>query len=53
MIKTLNLNVSRTKRDIAPKLKPDRFSSVGDNIHDTATFEHAWATLRHTVMGGS
>ena len=37
--KTLNLNASGTKCDVAPKL------SVGNHIHATATFEeHAWAT---------
>ena len=35
--KFLNLNVSGTKRDVAPKQKYD-------NIHATSTFEHAWAT---------
>ena len=27
--------------------------SVGDHIHATTTFEHAWATLGHVVIGGS
>ena len=26
--------------------------SVGDHIHVTTTFEHAWATTGHTVIGG-
>ena len=53
MIKTLNLNVSGTKRDVAPKQRPDRFSSIGHHIQVTPTFEHTWATPRHTVTGGS
>ena len=51
--KNLNLNVSGTKRDVAPTQRSDRFPSVGDHIHTTPTFEHAWATPRHTVIGGS
>ena len=27
--------------------------SVGDHIHATTTFEHAWATPGHTATGGS
>ena len=53
VIKTLNLNVSGTKRNVAPKQRSDRFPSVEDHIHSTPTFEHAWTTLRHTVIGGS
>ena len=53
MIKSLTLNVSGTKRDVVPKQRPDRFSSVGDHIHTTPIFEHAWATPRHTVIGSS
>ena len=48
--KYLNLNVSGTKKDVAPKQGHDRFPSVGDHIHANPTFEHAWATLRHTVI---
>ena len=51
--KTLNFNVSGTKRDVAPKQRPDRFSSVGEQNHINPTFEHALATPRHTVIGGS
>ena len=51
--KFLNLNVSGTKKDVAPKQRYDRFSSVGDHIHATPTFDYAWAILRHTVNGGS
>ena len=51
--KTLNLNVSGTNRDVAPKQRYDRFPSVGDHIHATPTFEHAWATPKYTVIGGS
>ena len=40
-------------RDVAPKQRHDRFPFVGDHIHTTPTFEHAWATPRHNVMGGS
>ena len=53
VIKTLNLNVFGTKRDLAPKQRPDRFPSIGDHIHVTPTFEHTWETTRHTVIGGS
>ena len=51
MIKTLNLNVLGTKRDVAPEQRPDRFPSVGDYIQTTPTFQHAWATPRHNVIG--
>ena len=51
--KTLNLDVSGTKRDVAPKQRSDRFPSVGDCIHVTPPFEYEWATSRHTVIGGS
>ena len=51
--KTLNLHVSEPKRDIAPKQRCDRFPSAGNHIHATVTFEHAWATPRHTFVGGS
>ena len=53
MVKTLNLNVSGTNRDVALKQRPHRFISVGDHIHATPTFEHAWATPRHSVIEGS
>ena len=53
VIKTLNLNVSGTKRDVGPKQKPDRFLSIGDHIHVTPTFEHTWATRKHAFIGGS
>ena len=53
MIKTLNLNVSGTKRDVAPKQRPHRFPSIGDHIRVTPTFEHTWATPCHIVIGGS
>ena len=53
MIKTLDLNISGTKRDVAPKQRPDRFQSIGDHIQVTPTFENTWATPRHTVIGGS
>ena len=53
MIKTLELNVSDTKRDVAPKQRPDKLPSIGDHIQVTTTFEHTWATPRHTVIGGS
>ena len=39
--------------DVAPKQRYDRFPSVGDHIHATPTFKHAWATPGHTVIGGS
>ena len=44
MIKTLNLNVSGIKRDVALKQRPDRFSSIGEQIQVTSTFEHTWTT---------
>ena len=53
MLKILNLNVSGTKRDVAPKQRSDRFPSVGDHIHVTPTFEYVWTTPGHTVIGGS
>ena len=53
MIKTLDLNVSGTKRDVAAKQRPDRFPSIEDHNQVTPTFEHNWATPRHTVIGGS
>ena len=51
--KTMNLNVSGTKKDVASKQRPDRFPSVGDHIYDTPTFEYVSAIPRHTVIGGS
>ena len=51
--KFLNLNISGTNKDVAPKQIYDRFPSVGDHIHVTPTFERAWATPGHTVIGGS
>ena len=51
--KFFNLNASGTKREVAPKQRYDRFPSAGDHIHATLTFEHAWATLGQTVIGGS
>ena len=53
MIKTLNLNVSGTKRDVVTYQRPDKFPSIGDHIHVTPTFEHTWGAPRHTVIGGS
>ena len=49
----MNLNVSGTKKDVAPKQGYDRFSSIEDDIHATPTFEHAWTTPGLTVIGGS
>ena len=51
--KFLNLNVSGTKKDVAPKQGYDRFSSIEDDIHATPTFEHSWTTPGLTVIGGS
>ena len=48
MIKTLDLNVSGTKTDVAPKQTADRFLSIGDHIQVTATFEYIWETPRYT-----
>ena len=50
--KTSSLNVSGNKRDVAGRQRYDRFLSAVDHIYDTPTFEHAWAALRHTVIGG-
>ena len=54
-LKVLNLNVSGTNRDVVPKQRYDRFSSVGDYIHaaTSTTFEYAWATPGHTIIEGS
>ena len=52
MIKTLDLNISGTRRDVATEQKPDRFPSIGNHIQVTPTFEHTWTTPRHTVIGG-
>ena len=51
--KFLNLNVSGTNREVVPKQRFDRFSSVWDDVYDTPTFKHDWATLEHTVIEGS
>ena len=37
MIKTLDLNISGTKMDVAAKQRPDRFPSIGDHIQVTPT----------------
>ena len=47
----LNLDVSGTNRGVATKQWYDRFPSVGDHIHAIPTFELAWATPWHTVIG--
>ena len=49
--KFFNLNISGTNRDVVPKQKYAIFPFVGDNIHATPTFEHAWATPGITVIG--
>ena len=41
VIKTFNFNISGTNGDVAPKQRPDKFSSVGKQNHITTTFEHA------------
>ena len=48
--KFVNLNVSGTKRNVAPKQRYDRFLFVGNHVHATPTFRYAWATPRHTVL---
>ena len=48
MIKTLDLNFSGTKMDVVPKQRPDRFPSIEDHMQVTPTFEHTWATPKHT-----
>ena len=44
------MNVYETKSDVAPKQRHNTLSSFGDHIHATPSFEHAWATPRHTVI---
>ena len=39
------MNVSGTKRDLAPKHRPGRFSSIGDHMQFTPTFEHTQVIL--------
>ena len=39
--------------DIVPKQRYDKLPPVGDHIHVTPTYDHAWATPDHTVIGGS
>ena len=51
--KYLNLDASGTNRHAAPKQRYDRFPSVGDQIHVTPTFEHAWTNPWHPVIGVS
>ena len=41
----MNLNVSGTKRDVAPKQRYDKFPSVGDHINAIHTFEYAWVPV--------
>ena len=53
MIKTLDLNVSGTKRNVAHEAKPDRFPSIGDHIQVTPTLMNTWTTPRQTVIRGS
>ena len=52
VLKFLNSNVSGTKRDVVPKQRYDRYPSVRYQILASLTFEYAWATPRHTVIGG-
>ena len=49
----MNLNVSGTNRDVVPKQRCDRFPSVGDHIHATATFQYAWEIPGHAIIEGS
>ena len=51
--KFLSLSLSGTKRDVAPKQRYDKFPFIGDQIYATPTFEQAWASPGHTVIGGS
>ena len=51
--KFLSLSLSGTKRDVAPKQRYDKFPFIGDQIYATPTFEQAWASSGHTVIGGS
>ena len=39
------MNVSCTKRDVAPKQRPGRLPSIGDHIQVTPTFEHTQEVL--------
>ena len=51
--KSLNLNVSGIKRDVAPKQRYDRSPSSEVHTNATSTFQHARAIPRHTIIGGS
>ena len=51
--KFLDLNVSGTNRGVAAKQRYDRLPSVGDHIHAATTFECAWATPEHAIIGVS
>ena len=53
MIKTLDLNVSRTKRDASPKKISDKFPSIEDQVQVNPTFERTWAVPTYTVIRGS
>ena len=46
-----DLNVSDTKKDVAPKQRPYRFPSTEDHMQVTPTFGHTWASPTHTVIG--
>ena len=39
--------------NVAPEKRYDRFPPVGDHIHATSTFEHAWETPAHIIIRGS
>ena len=43
--KTLNINVSQTKKGVAPEQESNRFPSVRDHIHATPTFEQGQGIL--------
>ena len=38
---------------VVPKQRYDKLPPVGDHIHVTLTYDHAWATPDHTVIGVS
>ena len=38
---------------VVPKQRYNRFSSLGQNVHVTTTFEYAWATPGRIIIGSS
>ena len=52
-LKIYGFNDFVSNRNVVLKQRFDRLSSGGDQVHATPTFEHAWATAGHTVIGSS